>query len=47
MTTKIKSAESKPRAEQTYLSKLKALKKGLMHDLLTGRVRVKMEEGAG
>jgi len=27
-------------AEETYLSKLKAIKKGLMQDLLTGRVRV-------
>ena len=28
------------RAEEAYLSKLKAIKKGLMQDLLTGRVRV-------
>lgn len=28
------------RAEEAYLSKLKAIKKGLMRDLLTGRVRV-------
>jgi len=30
--------------EEAYLSKLKAIKKGLMQDLLTGRVRVKLEE---
>lgn len=30
-------------AEETYLSKLKAIKKGLVQDLLTGRVRVRVE----
>ncbi len=29
--------------EEAYLSKLKAIKKGLMQDLLTGRVRVPKE----
>ncbi|MEG3844931.1 restriction endonuclease subunit S, partial [Microcoleus sp. herbarium14] len=32
--------DSRIRAESTYLAKLKLQKKGLMHDLLTGRVRV-------
>jgi type I restriction enzyme S subunit len=31
-------------SEQAYLSKLKAIKKGLMQDLLTGRVRVPAEK---
>lgn len=30
--------------EEAYLAKLKAIKKGLMQDLLTGRVRVKTEQ---
>lgn len=30
-------------AEEQYLEKLKLQKKGLMHDMLTGKVRVKME----
>jgi len=30
-------------AEQKYLSKLKLIKKGLMHDLLTGKVRVNIK----
>nr|HID60064.1 hypothetical protein [Desulfobacterales bacterium] len=34
--------ESSIRAEQQYLDKLKLEKKGLMHDLLTGKVRVKL-----
>ena len=33
------------RAEETYLEKLKQIKKGLMHDLLTGEVRVSIPEG--
>jgi|LGVF01.1.fsa_nt_gb type I restriction enzyme S subunit len=32
------------RTEEQYLEKLKLQKKGLMHDLLTGKVRVKMEQ---
>lgn len=34
------AAEARSKAEEAYLSKLKAIKKGLMQDLLTGRVRV-------
>lgn len=34
------------RAEVVYLNKVKAIKKGLMHDLLTGRVRVPLKDGA-
>lgn len=34
------SHETRIRSEETYLSKLKAIKKGLMQDLLTGRVSV-------
>ena len=41
MAARIESAEARLRAEDAYLSKLKAIKKGLMQDLLTGRVRVK------
>jgi len=33
--------DARIRAEEAYLEKLKLQKKGLMHDLLTGRVRVK------
>lgn len=40
LATRIESADSRIRAEEAYLSKLKAIKKGLMQDLLTGRVRV-------
>ncbi|MEO0080671.1 MAG: type I restriction-modification system subunit M N-terminal domain-containing protein [candidate division WOR-3 bacterium] len=32
------------RAEEAYLAKMKMRKQGLMHDLLTGKVRVKEEE---
>lgn len=32
--------------EQNYVAKLRQLKHGLMHDLLTGRVRVKIAEPA-
>lgn len=34
------SQEERVRSEENYLSKMKALKKGLMNDLLTGKVRV-------
>jgi type I restriction enzyme S subunit len=30
--------------EEIYLEKLKAIKKGLMHDLLTGKVRVNINK---
>ena len=36
--------DARIRAEEAYLDKLKQIKKGLMHDLLTGRVRVPVEE---
>jgi len=32
------------RAEEQYRDKLKLQKKGFMHDLLTGKVRVNMDE---
>lgn len=32
--------------EEVYLAKLKQLKKGFMHDLLTGKVRVNEAETA-
>jgi len=38
------SLEREISTEEMYLEKLKLYKKGLMHDLLTGRVRVVMEE---
>lgn len=44
MATRIESADSRVRVEEAYLSKLKAIKKGLMQDLLTGRVRVPAEK---
>jgi type I restriction enzyme S subunit len=37
--------ESRIRAEEVYRDKLQLLKKGLMQDLLTGRVRVPVSEG--
>jgi type I restriction enzyme S subunit len=40
MATRIEAADSRVRAEEAYLSKLKAIKTGLMHDLLSGRVCV-------
>lgn len=46
LAARIKSAESRIQAEQGYLSKLKCIKKGLMQDLLTGRVRVNAEAWA-
>lgn len=39
----INSCDTKLRTEQAYLEKLQALKKGLMEDLLTGKVRVAEE----
>jgi type I restriction enzyme S subunit len=36
--------ESRIRAEEDYCDKLKQLKKGLMHDLVTGRVRVNIRD---
>jgi len=44
ISTKIELAEMRLRAEEAYLSKLKAIKKGLMEDLLTGRVRVNTKQ---
>jgi type I restriction enzyme S subunit len=38
--------DARLRAEEACCDKLKQLKKGLMHDLLTGRVRVQAEEEA-
>jgi hypothetical protein len=35
---------TRSRAEEAYRDKLKLLKKGLMQDLLTGKVRVKAQE---
>jgi len=35
------AADARIRAEEAYLAKMKMLKQGLMHDLLTGKVRVK------
>ena len=40
ITAVLDSHEERIRTEETYLNKLKEQKKGLMHDLLTGRVRV-------
>jgi len=36
--------DARIRAEEAYRDKLLAIKKGLMHDLLTGRVRVKVPQ---
>ncbi len=38
--------DARIRAEEAYLAKMKMLKQGLMHDLLTGKVRVRTEEPA-
>lgn len=46
LADKIERAEARIQAERTYLSKLKFIKKGLMQDLLTGRVRVNAEAWA-
>ncbi len=40
------SQATRIRTEEQYLEKLKLQKKGLMHDLLTGKVRVKMEKSS-
>jgi type I restriction enzyme S subunit len=42
----IDAHDSRIRAEERYLEKLKLQKKGLMHDLLTGKARVKMEKSS-
>jgi type I restriction enzyme S subunit len=44
--TAISGVEQDIRAEETLLAKLKHLKHGLMHDLLTGRVRVPVQQAA-
>ncbi|MBV9707149.1 MAG: hypothetical protein JO125_07050 [Chloroflexi bacterium] len=38
--TFLNAHDTRIHTEESQLSKLKELKKGLMHDLLTGRVRV-------
>lgn len=38
------SQATRIRIEEQYLEKLKLQKKGLMHDLLTGKVRVSTKE---
>jgi type I restriction enzyme S subunit len=43
VSNQIFSFDSYIEAEQRYLSKLKLIKKGLMHDLLTGKVRVNIK----
>jgi len=43
----IETYDSHIRAEKAYLNKLKLQKQGLMHDLLTGKVRVNSAELAG
>jgi type I restriction enzyme S subunit len=42
----IDAHDARLRAEEAYCDKLKQLKKGLMRDLLTGRVRVQAAEAA-
>ncbi len=39
--------DARIRAEEAYRDKLKLQKKGLMDDLLTGRVRVKVAQEVG
>lgn len=36
----VQTHDTRIRTEQTYLAKLKQQKQGLMHDLLTGKMRV-------
>jgi type I restriction enzyme, S subunit len=38
----IKDYDNRIRSEEAYRAKLKLQKQGLMHDLLTGKVRVKI-----
>jgi type I restriction enzyme, S subunit len=45
--TRLQGCGERIRAECVYLSKLRLLKLGLMHDLLTGKVRVPMREADG
>jgi type I restriction enzyme, S subunit len=44
ITRRLAEAEVRVTIEESLLAKLKLLKKGLMEDLLTGRVRVNVEE---
>jgi type I restriction enzyme S subunit len=44
ITEGLDTHDARIRAEEAHCDKLKKLKKGLMHDLLTGRVRVKFNE---
>ena len=41
ITNVLDAHDARIRTEEAYLEKLKLQKKGLMYDLLTGRVRVK------
>ncbi len=45
IVAKVDQIERRVLREQSHLAKLKLLKKGLMEDLLTGRVRVNVDEG--
>ena len=42
----LSSLDRRTAAEELYVSKLRTLKQGLTDDLLTGRVRVSLPEGA-
>ncbi|NQU24699.1 MAG: restriction endonuclease subunit S [Candidatus Nealsonbacteria bacterium] len=44
IATAFESADSRLRSEHTHLGKLRCLKTGLMQDLLTGKVRVDVDE---
>lgn len=44
IVTAIAAHDARIHTEETYLAKLQLLKKGLMQDLLTGRVRVPVAE---
>ena len=43
ITERLNSIDNKLQSEQSYLEKMKQLKKGLMEDLLSGRKRVRIE----
>lgn len=45
ISSKLESIRQKIETEKKYLSKMQALKQGLMQDLLTGRVEVEVKEG--
>jgi type I restriction enzyme S subunit len=46
IAARLRSLESQIQAHQVALGKLRELKSGLLHDLLTGRVRVNIAEAA-